>query len=68
MNTQDVIRLARDHVYQGSMETSSRVCLADAVKLYDAGDFAHAKARALESLAYSVGVMHPDYRKAAHAA
>jgi hypothetical protein len=47
------------------MESSARLCLADAIELYDAGDFEAAKRRALKSLAYSIGICHPDYRRAA---
>lgn len=64
MNTDLVIRLARKHLGSGNMESSARLCLEDAINLYDKGDFTYAKARALKSLAYSVGILHPDYRKA----
>jgi hypothetical protein len=46
------------------MESSSRLCLADAVSLYDKGEYAYACKRALDSLSYSVGIFHPDYQKA----
>jgi hypothetical protein len=67
MNTDRIIRLARKHLGSGSgsMESSARLCLADAIELYDAGDFEAAKRRALKSLAYSIGICHPDYRRAA---
>ena len=66
MNTAAVIVLARKHVGNGAaMESSARLCLADAVRLSDEGDLSNAKARALKSLAYSVGIAHADYIKAA---
>jgi hypothetical protein len=66
MNTENAIILARKHVGNGaSMESSARLCLADAVALNDRGEFEHAKARAVKSLGYSVGVFHADYKRAA---
>jgi len=65
MNVKDVITLARKHVgNQAAMESSARLCLADAVRLYDNGDLENAKARALRSLCYSIGILAPDYRRA----
>ena len=64
MNASNAIREARKHL-GGNMESSARLCLADAIALFDAGDFDTAKARALKSLAYSVGVFHPAYKAAA---
>lgn len=64
MTTDAVIALARKNV-GGSMESSARLCLADAVALRDSGDLVAAKARALRSLAYSVGVFGADYKLAA---
>ena len=61
MNLDNVIILARKHL-EGD---SARLCLADAVKLYNAGDYPTARTRALKSLAYSVGVFHKDYKRAA---
>jgi hypothetical protein len=59
------IILARKHCGNGcEMESSARLCLADAVSLYDKGDFYYAHQRAMKSLGYSVGVFHPDYVKA----
>ena len=63
MNTSEVIALARKHL-GGGMESSARICLSDAVNLLDGGDLFSAKERALKSLAYSVGVCHPDYARA----
>ena len=65
METVKVIVLARKHVGNGAaMESSARLCLQDAVELHAAGNYDAAKARALKSLAYSVGVFHADYRRA----
>lgn len=44
--------------------SSAMVCLEDARKLFARGDFAYAHARALRSLAYSVGVLHKAWRTA----
>ncbi len=63
MTTNDTIILARKHL-GGTMGSSSRLCLADAVQLQHQGDLAAAKARALKSLAYSIGIGHPDYARA----
>lgn len=62
MEAKQVIILARKHVGENG---SARLCLADAVALYDRGDFDHAKQRAIKSLGYSVGVFHADYKEAA---
>ena len=65
MNTQDIIRVARRRVSDcPANESSARLCLADAVACYDAGDLAGATRRATKSLAYSVGLGHGDYIKA----
>lgn len=64
MNTHQIIIIARKHIGTGVMDSSARLCLADAIALYDAGDLASAKARALKSIAYSVGMFHADYRRA----
>lgn len=68
MTPQAVMILARKHLGNGSdMESSARLCFADAVKLYDAGNLINAKRRALKSIAYSVGILHPDHIKASAA-
>ena len=64
MTTQTTLAIARKHLGAGTMESSARLSLTDAVALYDNGDHEGAKARALKSIAYSVGVFHPDYKKA----
>lgn len=68
MNTSKLIRLAREHVGDNAdNEASARLCLEDAVALYDRGDHDHARQRALKSLQYSVGIFHPAYKAAAAA-
>ena len=62
-NSKKAIELARKNL-GGRMESSARLCLEDALKLFDAGDFDAAKRRAVKSLGYSVGILHPDHRKA----
>lgn len=63
MSTFKVLALARKHL-GGDMESSARLCLADAVVLVNEGKLEYAKQRALKSLAYSIGILHPDYQKA----
>lgn len=62
MDTKTAITLARKHL-GGEMESSALLCLSDAIRLYDDGDYKGASRRALKSLAYSVGVFHHDYAK-----
>ncbi len=65
MTVQQIIALARKHVGANpSMESSARLCLFDAVTCNDEADYPAAKRRALQSLAYSIGVFHRDYKKA----
>jgi hypothetical protein len=66
MTTDQTLALARKH----ASCSSSRACLADAVRVLDSERFTYpermqyAKDWAVRSLAYSVGVFHPDYQKA----
>lgn len=65
MNTHKVIALARKNVNATpANELRARLFLADAVNLYNKGDFEHAKKRAIDSLRCSVGIFHADYKKA----
>lgn len=64
MKVSEVIALARKYVEVGIMVSSARLCLADAEKAYSAGNFDIARQRAIKSLAYSVGILHPDYKRA----
>ncbi len=65
LNATFAIELASKHVGSGSMVSSAQVCLADAQRLNDCGATKQAHARALKSLAYSIGIFHADYRLAA---
>jgi hypothetical protein len=66
MTTEKAIIKARAHVADNPQaESSARLCLADAISCYDAGDMDGARGRAVKSLAYSVGIGHADYIKAA---
>ena len=65
MKTTTPLDLARKHVGNGAaMESSARLCLADAVRHNDSGNLKQAEQHALKSLAYSVGLFHADYAKA----
>jgi len=65
MTTDQVILLARKHLgAKSGMEGSARVCLHDANHLKDRGFIDLAKKRALDSLRYSVGIFHSDFKKA----
>ena len=61
MNANQTIILARKHV---GTDSSARLCLSDAIRCYEDGLLDAAKDRAIRSLAYSVGVFHPDYKAA----
>lgn len=61
MSITEILSLARKHLGAGSMESSARLCLADAVRLADDGDIVEARRRAAKSIAYSVGIFHADY-------
>jgi hypothetical protein len=70
MNANKVLEIARKHVGNGAaMESSARLCLADAVAMRDTAetyDEMVASARtALRSLSYSVGIFHADYQRVA---
>ena len=66
MNANQIIILARKYVMQGnaSMQSSAELCLADAISQYNEGAFDRAKERAIKSLDYSIGFIHPDYKRA----
>ena len=68
MNTNETIRLARKHIITRgdsiAMLSSAELCLSDAITLHDNGELDRAKARAIDSLAYSVGILHADYARA----
>lgn len=56
------IRAARIHI-GGEMESSARAALATAITWYDCGAYGTAWKWAMDSLAYSVGIFHPEYRR-----
>lgn len=65
MKVSEIIKLARQHSNEGSMVSSAQLCLSDAVEMQRLGHPEYARKRALKSLAYSVGMFHPDYQRAA---
>lgn len=65
MNAYEVIELARKHVNNGvGMQSSAKACLESAERLQAQGKCVEARNRAVRSLQYSVGVFHPDYKRA----
>lgn len=59
------IRLARKHVGNGAaMESSARLCLADAIERMESGSYDSAHYRACQSMKYSVGIFSQDYQSA----
>lgn len=61
---QNAINIATAHIGRGTMVSSAQLCLDNAVACFKARDFQSAHARAQKSLAYSVGILHPAYRRA----
>jgi hypothetical protein len=65
MDAYQIINLASKHL-GGKREASAFFCLMDANEIVDEiGNCNLAKALALKSLGYSVGMSHPEYRRAA---
>ena len=64
MTTPEIIALARKHIGAGTMESSARLCLADAIASYDHGAYGIARDWAVKSLRYSIGILAPDYKRA----
>lgn len=66
MTLDAVLALARKHLGAGTMESSARLALADALALRDTDTprYDDARHRALTSLKYSIGILHPDYQRA----
>jgi hypothetical protein len=61
---QKAIQLARNHVADNAkMESSARICLADAINLFDRDEYRDAIGRAMRSLSFSVGIHHSDFQK-----
>jgi len=64
MTIESIIALCHKHMSC----TSSQHCLCQALALLGRGDpYGSARMWAIKSLAYSVGVFHPDYQLAARA-
>lgn len=63
--TFEEMKMIATHHYNGiavhQMVSSARLCLDDADSLKLVGKEKDAKKRLLKSLAYSVGILHPDY-------
>ena len=64
MTITDLCILAQKYRETGPMASSAQCCLEDAYYLIRRHDFAAARERAIKSLAYSIGILHPDYQKA----
>lgn len=65
MEAKDIVALAAKHAGNASiMNSSAGLCLQDAEGLLFKGDLEYAKMRAIDSLRYSVGVFHSDYKAA----
>jgi len=59
------IAIATANVANGApMQSSAVLCLSDARSCLSRGDFGSANSRALASLSYSVGCLHPAWREA----
>ena len=56
------LRLARKHVHEGTMNSSVRFAMAEAIAASDRGDLEAAIQWSAKSLSYSVGVGHRDYK------
>lgn len=64
MNALETITIAQRHIDKGPMASSAKLALDDAIILYNNGLTTRAHNRALKSIAYSVGILHPDYIEA----
>lgn len=62
MTTASMIETAEKHIGKGAMVSSAKLCLDDAVEMAARGDYRATRMWAMRSLAYSVGIFHPDYR------
>lgn len=66
MTTTQILALARKNLdTTPENEASARLCLSDAVAMFNQGYLHDARGRALRSLSYSLGILHPDYQRAA---
>lgn len=66
MTTSEVIELAARHALATSkgMRSSAMLALTDARNMAGQGNLRDARNRALDSLRYSVGILHADYARA----
>jgi len=63
--TAQIIALATKHVDNGAaMMSSARLCLDDALRCLADGGESNARACAVRSLSYSVGLFHADHQLA----
>lgn len=61
----EVLVIAHQHQNnEAAMGTSARLCYEEALDAYVAKDYQRSYLRALRSLEYSIGILHPDYRRA----
>lgn len=65
MGAHCAIDLAKAHLGKGDMVSSAELCVSDAERAYQGGSYGIAVTDAQRSLAYSVGVLHPDYQRVA---
>lgn len=56
-----IIKIAKRHAVKND---SALLCYTDAINLIEKEEALFASRRALDSLAHSVGVFHPDYKTA----
>jgi hypothetical protein len=63
MKASEAIRTAESHAHEGPMSSSAKLRLEDAKKLHAEGKHEDAHQAAADSLKYSVGVLHEDYKK-----
>lgn len=64
-NAEYIISLAKyyiqNHSWECPMITSAELCYVDACSLFEKRSYEYAGIRALKSLAYTIGIGHPDY-------
>jgi hypothetical protein len=60
-----ILTIAKNHLGKGAvMDSSARMTWLEAAKWYEAGNMYWAGKRAMKSLAYSIGIFHPEYAMA----
>jgi len=65
ISTELALRLARKHLGAGTMESSARFCMAEAIEAANEGALVTAIRLAHRSLLYSVGAFHAETKKVA---